>query len=77
MRILFPLNAFYPSQIGGPCNTLYWHCSGLYNNGIKPTVITTRIGIKDQINFNDWKKLKCGLDHYLSKASIFAFSSES
>jgi glycosyltransferase involved in cell wall biosynthesis len=60
MKIFFPLGAFYPSQIGGPCNTLYWHCCALKNNEIKPTIITTTLGIKDEISFNEWLHLDCG-----------------
>ncbi|PVW15744.1 glycosyltransferase family 4 protein [Marixanthomonas spongiae] len=60
MKIFFPLGAFYPSQIGGPCNTLYWHCCALKENKVKPTVVTTTIGINDKVNFNEWLQLDCG-----------------
>lgn len=47
MKILFPISAFYPSQIGGPANTIYWHCRALKKNGINPIIITTTMGILD------------------------------
>jgi glycosyltransferase involved in cell wall biosynthesis len=60
MKIFFPLGAFYPSQIGGPCNTLYWHCSALVNNSVQPTIYTTNIGIKNKVSSNEWLQLECG-----------------
>lgn len=60
-KIFFPLGAFYPSQIGGPCNTLYWHCCALKRNEINPMVITTTIGIdKKKKRFNKWINMDCG-----------------
>lgn len=47
MKIFFPIGAFYPSQIGGPCNTVYWHVKELEKHGIRSTVITSMLGIKD------------------------------
>lgn len=71
MKIFFPLGAFYPSQIGGPCNTLYWHCSALKNNDIQPTVVTTTIGIKDKISVDEWLKLECGNVFYGTKGFAY------
>lgn len=74
MTILFPLVAFYPSQIGGPCNTLYWHCCALKHNSVEPTVITTTVGIeKDKVVFDEWIKSDCG-DVYYSTKGVFSFS---
>lgn len=46
MKIFFPIGAFYPSQIGGPCNTVYWHVQELAKYNIKSTVATSMLGIK-------------------------------
>jgi len=67
MKIFFPISAFYPSQIGGPCNTLYWHCKALQDNHIKTTVVTTTIGIKDEISADKWLHLNCGDVFYGTK----------
>jgi len=67
MKIFFPLSAFYPSQIGGPCNTLYWHCSALKENDVQSTVVTTTVGIKGNISPNKWMKLDCGNVFYGTK----------
>lgn len=74
MTILFPLGAYYPSQIGGPCNTLYWHCCALKHNRVDPTVITTTVGIEEgKVIFNEWIKSECG-DVYYSTKGVFSFS---
>ncbi|MEM0519054.1 glycosyltransferase [Aequorivita flava] len=64
MKVFFPLGAFYPSQIGGPCNTLYWHCSALKNNNVQTTVVTTTFGIQDKISPGEWLELECGKVFY-------------
>ncbi len=65
MNILFPHSAFYPSQIGGPCNTLYWHTRALNQNGIKPIIVTSTVGIDNNIvNSDKWIDLDCGLIYY-------------
>lgn len=40
MKIFFPIGAFYPSQVGGPCNTVYWHTCALAGNGIEVLIST-------------------------------------
>lgn len=65
MNILFPIGAFYPSQTGGPCNTLYWHTTALKSNSIDVTVVTTTIGIKeDTIVTDKFVNLECGKTYY-------------
>lgn len=56
MKVLFPLGGYYPSSIGGPANTLYWHVKMLKNHCIDSVVITSDIGIKDHnIIRNKWQ----------------------
>lgn len=65
MKILFPLGAFYPSQIGGPCNTLYWHTCELNKNNIETSVVTTTIGIKEGLVKKDISyREDCGEVYY-------------
>lgn len=66
IKILFPLAAFYPSQIGGPCNTVYWHTVALVKNGFSVTVVTTTTGIEnsDALSKNKFIKLVCGSTYY-------------
>lgn len=56
IKILYPTSIYYPSQIGGPSNSIYWMCQGLKNSSfIKTIVITSKIGLDlDQIKLNKW-----------------------
>lgn len=43
MKILFPIGTLYPSQQGGPSNTVYWLAKALVKAGIEVTCVTTDI----------------------------------
>lgn len=45
MKILFPQEYLYPSQIGGPANTIYWHTGYLSKKDIDVSIVTSTIGI--------------------------------
>ena len=47
MRILFPIRSIYPSQIGGPTNTVYWLTTALTKKKINITIVSSSRGIKD------------------------------
>ncbi len=66
MKIFFPMAAFYPSQIGGPCNTVFWHTQALTKNGYDVTVVTTDFGIKDKQGIKDdaFELKSCGMVYY-------------
>lgn len=57
MKILFPISSYFPSQVGGPSNSVYWICTGLLkDNNIYTTVVTTKVGVEteDNIVLNQW-----------------------
>ena len=66
MKILFPIQYYYPSQIGGPANTLYWHCEHLQKQGFKTTVVASSVGIKEseELPFDKWIKTRNGKVKY-------------
>lgn len=71
MKILFPIGAFYPSQIGGPCNTIYWHTIQLKKNSITPIIVTTSLGIKELGHKKEeFLDLNCGLTYYGKNNSL-------
>ena len=45
MRLLMSLGIFYPSQVGGPGNTLYWIGKELIKKGCNVTVLVSDIGV--------------------------------
>jgi glycosyltransferase involved in cell wall biosynthesis len=55
-----PIGTFFPSQAGGPSNTMYWIASALYDHGIQSTVVTTMGGIEDSSIGNKWQTTRYG-----------------
>lgn len=71
MKIYFPIGAFYPSQIGGPCNTLFWHTCALKSNGVNVDITTTALGLKDgEVELDKVLEKECGLVYYGSSQSV-------
>lgn len=66
MKILFPIQYYYPSQIGGPANTLHWHVEYLQKYSVETTVISSSSGIetKTGIKLDKWIQTKCGKVKY-------------
>lgn len=62
-KVLFPLGMFYPTSVGGPSNTLYWHTCYLAKNQIDTLVVTTDFKLdakKHNIPLNTWIKNEVG-----------------
>lgn len=71
MKIYFPIGAFYPSQIGGPCNTLFWHTCALKSKGVNVNITTTSLGLKDgEVELDKILEKQCGSVYYGSGSSI-------
>jgi len=45
MTIFYPLLCYYPSEAGGPANTLYWLNKSIGKNGGKSVVLSTKYGL--------------------------------
>lgn len=59
ITVLYPTSAYFPSQVGGPANSIYWMCSGLRQSSqINTIVLATNAGINriDNIQLNNWYK---------------------
>jgi glycosyltransferase involved in cell wall biosynthesis len=54
MKIFFPVEVFYPSQAGGPANTIYWITKNLVSHGFEPIIVATNKGIKPDVKLNKW-----------------------
>ena len=50
MKILHPILCYYPSQAGGPANTLYWLNNALSKTEFKTVVVSTKFGIAKPLN---------------------------
>lgn len=80
MTLLYPIGSFFPSQTGGPNNSLYWMTKALIKYGrIKVIVVTSNEGQdKIKIEFNKWLETDYGnviynteRIHYLPLKLIF------
>lgn len=65
MKIFFPLEVFYPSQAGGPANTVYWITKNLSKHGFEPIIVATDKGIQPEIPLNKWTKMEGGKVIYI------------
>lgn len=57
MKVLIPLDLFYPSRIGGPANTLFWLGQALSHEGHEIFVVTTIKGIEKNVKKDTWHKI--------------------
>lgn len=54
-RFLFVSGFYYPSQLGGPCNSNHWLVNALKEKNFYVTVIATDTGIEDGlVKINEW-----------------------
>lgn len=64
MKILFPIGTLYPSQQGGPSNTVYWIAKALSSKGVAVTNITSDVEINGKIQLDEWLDTAYGRSRY-------------
>lgn len=70
MKLLLPLDLFYPSKIGGPANTLNWMGQALVGIGHKVSVVTTTKGIEpNAVHPNKWQTTPGGINVFYCKTN--------
>ena len=73
MKVLFPIGTIFPSQQGGPSNTVYWMAKALntpegINERVDVTIISTNLGIDlNTITSNKWMDTNYGRVIYTSE----------
>src|SRR5215213_9258247 len=65
MKIFFPLEVFYPSQAGGPANTIYWITKNLQKHGVESFIVATDKGLQPDVKLNKWMKTDGGNAVYI------------
>ena len=60
MKILFPIGSIYPSQQGGPSNSVYWLAKGLVSKDIEITIVSTDVMLNNTIKRGIWLDLGYG-----------------
>ena len=60
MNILLSADCFYPAQVGGPANTIYWQATALARAGHAVTVVATSQALPREVVTNQWVQMDCG-----------------
>jgi glycosyltransferase involved in cell wall biosynthesis len=60
MKILLSADCFFPAQMGGPSNTIYWLAKALTRAGHDVTVIATSQDLTPSVPLNQWVRMDCG-----------------
>ena len=60
MKILLSADWFYPAQMGGPANVIYWQAKALTRAGHEVTVVATSQDLPLSVPLDRWKMLDCG-----------------
>lgn len=67
MKVLFPIGTIFPSQNGGPSNSVYWMAKALYTEGVDVVTVATNFGVNDKsIKFDTWIQNNFGRVRYTS-----------
>lgn len=60
MKILLSADWFYPAQMGGPSNAIYWQAKALTRAGHEVTVVATSQDLPPSIPLDRWIMMDCG-----------------
>ena len=60
MKIVMSADCFYPAQMGGPSNAIYWQAKALTKAGHDVTVVATSQSLPKSVPLNRWLSLDCG-----------------
>ena len=60
MKILLSADCFYPAQLGGTGNAIYWQAKALAQAGHDVTVIATSYALPLSVPRNQWMPMACG-----------------
>lgn len=72
MKIFIPAGSFYPAQIGGPDNIMYWHAKALTRRGHQFWIATTDDGIGPEVPKDRWLDTDFGRAIYVKTAVHYA-----
>lgn len=74
-NLLIVAGFYYPSQVGGSCNSQYWLAKGFHQLGYNITVTGVNFGINEkEISLNKWHQVEYGKVIYIrSLFLIFSF----
>ena len=71
MKIVMSADWFYPAQVGGPSNTIYWQAKTLTQAGHDVTVVATAQDLPASVPRNRWLTLDCGRVMYTQNPHFY------
>ena len=72
MKILLSADCFYPAQMGGPSNALYWQAKALTQAGHQVTVVATSYCLPASVPTDQWLMQDCGRVFYTKNPHFYA-----
>ncbi|QHV99704.1 glycosyltransferase family 4 protein [Spirosoma endbachense] len=60
MHIMMSADWFYPSQMGGPSNGIYWQAKAMRQAGRQVTVVATSQDLPPTVPIDRWLEMDCG-----------------
>ncbi|ADB40060.1 glycosyltransferase [Spirosoma linguale] len=60
MKIVMSADWFYPAQVGGSANTIYWQAKALTAEGHQVSIVATSQNIDKSVPRNRWLPMDCG-----------------
>ena len=70
MKILYPLEVFYPSQAGGVANSVHFVTKNLDKSRFSPTIVATDKGLQPNVERNKWFESEDGKVIYIKTRSL-------
>jgi len=70
MKILYPLEVFYPSQAGGVANSVHFVTKNLDKSRFSPTIVATDKGLQPEVERNRWFQNEDGKVIYIKTRSL-------
>jgi hypothetical protein len=70
MKILFPVEVFYPSQAGGAANSVHYLTKHLDRNRFEPVIVATDKGLQQEVERNKWLDKESGRVRYVKTRSL-------
>jgi glycosyltransferase involved in cell wall biosynthesis len=71
MKIMISADWFYPAQMGGPSNAIYWQAKALTRAGYQVTVVATSQDQPKSTPLNRWLTLDCGRVIYTRNPNFY------
>lgn len=71
MKIVLSADCFYPAQLGGPSQAIYWQAKALTQAGHDVTVVAISQGLPLGVKLDQWLLMDCGRVMYTRNPHVY------